>query len=85
MRRGTRASVARALNHHVPGRWRANGNGYIIVVPGYGDLELRSLREADAFVVGAAFGERASRAHQTAVEHLADAADQRQINKVHEA
>lgn len=57
-----RASVERALEIHVPGRWRHDEHGYAVAVPGYGDTRLRSIAEAEAFAIGCALGQRSERA-----------------------
>lgn len=50
----TEESVERALELHCPGRWHRQAVGYVIDHPGVGTLHLRTLKEAYAFVCGAA-------------------------------
>lgn len=51
----SKSSVERALDLHVNGRWKCLPNGhYVVTTHGIGDIDLRSLREAFAFVCGCA-------------------------------
>lgn len=51
----TEESVERSLEVHCPGRWTRQAVGYVVDHPGVGELHLRTLKEAYAFVCGAAF------------------------------
>lgn len=50
----TPESVESGLNLHVPGRWHRQAFGYVVTGTALGDLHLRTLKEAHAFVCGCA-------------------------------